>query len=231
MDCHFTQSHLDDYCDDLLSEAHSIRIQGHLMGCSKCQQAIEKQHLYLNTLQTCKHKYPSAIDSKALLHRLTSKNHSPFHPLAACMIAATLLIFVLPISNHQHSLPLINTDDIHAAQHAHIQNVDWIIHTSTDMQSTGLSIALPEGIVLKGNEEKKQIEWTVDLKNGDNLLSLPIRLTKETHKQNINIKVTMHYQEKKKIFEFIINLKNKFRQKQEVIDKTLDAPSPHKSGV
>jgi len=181
MDCNQLNTHLDDYIDHSLDEKVDQAISVHVSQCSACQSVIAKEQELRDMLRQLPVPQPSAGFAERAMRIAVERNSHHHHRAGfikgfGAAIAAGLMLWivigVLPVSRqmtapdpgHQISIALYGT-----------QNVKLAFHAVSELKDAKITIQLPDNLALTGYEGRRELVWHTHLKQGDNILTLPIR--------------------------------------------------------
>ena len=179
MSCGKIQILLNDYIDDTLSVLHAEEVDNHCDTCERCAQQLESlrmQKELLNSLHVPpasdgfeKRVVATAIQHAQVRHNLHGKQGSFYKLATAAMISA--LVLWLGIFNDTKTgddvLYLVTVGD-------EVRTVKVAIDSEQALDAVNMRIELSDNLELAGFGSKKQIHWTTHLREGVNIISLPI---------------------------------------------------------
>lgn len=176
MNCQQIHAQLDDFLDSQLSTEQQQRFQAHLTGCSQCRDSVKQAE----TIQQALTELPTPAMrpgfAQQAMQRATGKRHHRrgFVIGFSSALAAALALFVvtgglLPTLNTSTSLAVVTV----SVQSVHTVNLAF--DSARDVEQATLTIALPDDIELAGYPGLKQLTWQIGLKQGRNILPLPIK--------------------------------------------------------
>jgi len=197
MNCSEIQQRIDDIVDDDLNEWEQAACRSHLAGCVSCASAIN-QRLSLKTMLTAfKQEVPEqnpalveriidATRNKTVGQRRIQQRSSgdsagrllgiPLGLLSGIaasvvvLVIAGLLLYTAPHPSDisadlkAYQLPALNQ----------LHTVSLLFHSSRHIDDVTFSIAVPRGVELQGFTGQQELVWNGVLKQGKNVLSLPM---------------------------------------------------------
>lgn len=187
MDCQTTQKFIEDYLDDLLEDASRDRFQQHVAQCQKCRQHLAKEQELRNALTNLPepaldpdfearafrraaeaHTRRRRIDS----NRIDSKwiDPSMLIRIAASIVLVIALGFMFKDAwaPDQPELPKA------FVRLNRPEKIQLVFYSEKSLENVTFSLKPQAGIELVGFENRREITWQTDLKQGENLLELPV---------------------------------------------------------
>jgi len=180
MNCIDFKQSIDDFLDDGLTTEAGTAMRAHCDQCPACQKYLDQARQLQQALQSlpCPDPDPDffqqAIQQAAAAHRRrTLLRRTGF----GSAIAAGLLLFALnlpllqsvtPQQNPVMDIPLV-TIALHETR-----DVRLVFHAEQALQNTRFTLQLPPQVELRGFPGQDYISWTGSLKQGQNLLVLPV---------------------------------------------------------
>lgn len=173
MNCKDIQQRVDDYMDGYLQPAEYQIFRQHIDLCSGCKQALDEArelHARLKALPV-----PDASPGFAA-RALANARQAQRPRWQGQAIAATALVLALTLGIVIGRLPGDPGQGLPAVQLAlnETQTVNLVFNSPQAFEHTTFMLDLPEGIQLAGYPEQRQLNWEGSLKQGRNLLALPV---------------------------------------------------------
>ncbi len=178
MNCEKIQSLLNDYIDDTLPVLHA-EVVNHCHTCDDCARQLESLRLQKETLKSL--PVPPASDgfekrvvATAIQDARAAQNfharHGRFYKFAtAAMISALVLWLGLfnDTKTEKDDLYLVSVGD-------EVRIIKVAIDSEHTLDAVNMRVELSDNLELEGFGNKKQIHWTTHLREGVNVISLPI---------------------------------------------------------
>jgi hypothetical protein len=213
MKCELVNNYIDALNPSEVEHGLNTNIKQHIKTCANCESELQKQLAYFNKMSVLSTPNLSELNAKKLLSNVNkqqkniAKNDSSF--LQGFIAASVLAISVFGAWNLYYSSPEHLPTHIAANEQSDyfVTEVVLVINAPEDMYDADLNITLPQHIALEGYDNTQELTWPVDLKAGENTLSLPIRVNRhQADKQPLSILATLyHYAEERK-FEIPVDL-------------------------
>lgn len=181
MTCDDILLELDDYLDQLLDEGQRSRVQAHINQCQRCQQSLHEEMAWRQTVRAL----PVAPASEGFAQRALqqakdqqqqSHRHNNFLAGFSSAIAAGLAIWMVtavflsePGESPQNTLKTVNIVLYESTK------VKLAFDSPRELGNAKVSLLLPDHVELEGFPGQKQISWHTNLRQGRNMLSLPLR--------------------------------------------------------
>lgn len=187
MKCIDTKKLMNDYMDGELEQDVQQELQAHLNQCSSCQQLALQQQQYkaaMASFQTPKLDSGRAANlmRKAMIEaeqqqHVKRRTSSFTQGFAAASVMALALTFGLNQwhSNSPTSAPSLTAQTNHSGVAFDSQELTLVIHAPVNMDGAQLILNLPADVSIQGQEHLAQVKWTVDLKEGENEIVLPVQ--------------------------------------------------------
>ena len=179
MKCDQIQPLINDYIDETLPADQAESVRKHCLTCENCSHDIEvlaMQKVLIKSLSVPrastgfeKRAIDTAILNAHAQQESPFKQHSYYKAAAAVMFFA--LVLWLGVFNDStvtdNALTLVSVGD-------EIQTIKLAIDSEQDLEAVSLQIELSDNLELAGFGNKKQINWTTGLRQGVNVISLPV---------------------------------------------------------
>ena len=179
MHCEKTQSLLNDYIDDTLSVIDLEVVHNHCHTCDCCARQLEALRIQKESLRTLpvppasngfeKRVVATAIQHAQTSQQLRNKQGSFYKYATAAMISALVLWlgFLNDTKTGKDDLYLVSVGD-------EVRTIKVAIDSEQALETVNMRVELSDNLELKGFGNKKQIHWTTHLREGVNVISLPI---------------------------------------------------------
>jgi hypothetical protein len=167
--------HLDDWLDGLLDAAGQRSIQEHLGRCPTCrgrhEHAVRVQAAVRELAPPAPH--PGFVDQAiACATRMAVPGpRSRWRVVVGMSLAASLVLGVaVGAFLVVWSAPVQTV----ALRVERPENVRVMFNSAMPLQAAMLHLALPENLELVGYRDQRELTWQTDLREGGNLLQLPV---------------------------------------------------------
>jgi hypothetical protein len=175
MNCRDFTMHLDDWLDGLLDAAGQRSIQEHLGHCPACRRrhehAVRVQAAVRELAPPAPH--PGFVDQAiARATRMTVPGpRSKWRAVVGMSLAASLVLGVAVGAFLVVWSAPVQTVALRVEQP---ENVRVMFNSAMPLQAAMLHLALPENLELVGYRDQRELTWQTDLREGGNLLQLPV---------------------------------------------------------
>ena len=171
MDCRYFALRVDDWLDGRLDAAEQEPLQLHLQNCPRCRQGHEDARALCVELRTL--SAPAmrpGFAAQALAKAVAAPAGAvPAMALAASLVlgvgVAAILFAVRPEPAPTVTLSLQQPESVHL-----------VFNSAKALQGATLSLSLPENLQIVGYGDRRELTWRTDLREGANLLQLPLVL-------------------------------------------------------
>jgi hypothetical protein len=179
MKCEKTQSLLNDYIDDTLSVLHAEVVNNHCHTCANCARQLESLRLQKEALKSLpvppasdgfeKRVFATAVQDTRAAQNIHNKQ-GRFYKFATAAMISTLVLW-LGLFNDTKT----GNDDLELVSVGEeIRIIKVAIDSEHALDAVNMRVELSDNLELKGFGNKKQIHWTTHLREGVNVISLPI---------------------------------------------------------
>lgn len=179
MKCEKTQSLLNDYIDETLSVLHAEVVNNHCHTCADCARQLESLRLQKEALKSLpvppasdgfeKRVFATAAQDTRAAQNIHNNQGSFYKFATAAMISALVLWLGLfndtKTGNDDLELVIVGEE---------IRIIKVAIDSEHALDAVNMRVELSDNLELKGFGNKKQIHWTTHLRQGVNVISLPI---------------------------------------------------------
>jgi hypothetical protein len=221
MPCGSTRKQIDKCLSDA-QQSLPVEITQHLGECELCQQYAQS-HLLTHSLQAIgRPEIPSGLQQRIIANAHAQKNKPSIGRYWFRFSAAAVLVISLSL-NFMQNVPVRETissdESMRVAQVlsniqlevGEVQNTKIRLSSPQQIKQAAMTIKLPTHLAISGYDGIKQLNWLTNLKQGNNLMVLPIQLLEPL---DGIIQVEVEHQGVKKAF--IINVK--------ALEPTINAP-------
>ena len=191
MNCQDFTKNLDNYLDDALEASQRSTADHHLANCEHCQAQLK----HAQTLQSAlKNITPPPMSpgfaQKAIRHASGQQpKHTQHHrrgfvagfssAIAAGLVLALVVGGLLPTQQPTEQPVQVATTQAPTPEIIlsveEVQMVNVVFDSSQAVAGAQLSLTLPPHVELSGYPGKHNLAWSSDLKQGRNVLTLPLR--------------------------------------------------------
>jgi hypothetical protein len=175
MECSDFAMRLDDLLDGRLDALQRKSVQEHLGRCADCRQRHEHALAVLETVRKLSPPamHPGFIDQA--LSRATRPAaggaRAKWRPIVGMGLAASLVLGVaLGVFLATRPEPVQSV----ALTIDRPETVRLMFNSAKPLKAATLSIALPENVELVGYRGRRELSWQTDLREGGNLMQLPL---------------------------------------------------------
>lgn len=184
MSCHQAQQQIERQAlGDTLSPAARGELEAHLASCQRCYLREVWEQRISEELRREAIPSPTPDFESRVLAAATGRgrSRSMSRPLAGAAIAASLALAVAAASlwspASRQSLPVADgTGAETPAAWSREQTVRLAFTSASQLDDVSLTLELPPNVELARFPGHHQLTWQVDLKPGDNVISLPLRI-------------------------------------------------------
>jgi len=172
MDCGEFTLRLDDMLDGRLHALGRKSIQEHMERCADCRQRHEHAVAVLESVRklTPPALHPGFVD-QALSRATRPAARSKWRPVLGMALAASLVLGVaLGVFLATRSEPVQAV----ALTIDRPETVRLMFNSAKPLKAATLSLAIPENVELVGYGNRRELSWQTDLREGGNLMQLPL---------------------------------------------------------
>ena len=171
MECHNLALQLDDYLDGRLDAVAQHSIQEHLELCPNCR----RRHQHAVALQAALRTLPAPTPRQGFVDQALSRAagavRTPRRGVLGMALAASLVLGVaVGVFLVTRPAPVQTV----ALTLERPKTVRVVFNSAKPLQAATLSLALPENVELVGYGDRRELSWQTDLREGGNLLQLPL---------------------------------------------------------
>jgi hypothetical protein len=182
MDCSEFAQRLDDLLDGRLHALGRKSIEEHLSRCPDCRKRLEHAATVLDGVRklTPPAPHPGFIDQALSRATRPAAARSKWRPVLGMSLAASLVLGVA-LGVFLGTRP----DPVQAVALTidRPETVRLMFNSAKPLKAATLSLALPENVELVGYGGRRELSWQTDLREGGNLMQLPLVLRGATKEE------------------------------------------------
>lgn len=173
MNCNQTDALLQDYINEDLSDTLVKAVSNHHQSCNECY----RKHENMLNIITDLHELPVPAHSEDFVERALDKAstehdlHKQALPVIGSALAAGLAVWFF-FSSTFFSVPVNNGYDVVVGNE--VQTIKVAINSESAIEGVSISIELSPNLELAGFGHRKFVNWNTSLREGVNIISLPI---------------------------------------------------------
>ena len=172
MECHDFAQQLDDLLDGGLDAARQKSIQEHLGRCPDCRRrhehAVEVRQAVRELSPPAMH--PGFIDQALARATRIGEARPGWRPKLGMALAASLVLGAA-LGVFFATQPTVQTVALTIDRP---ETVRLMFNSAKPLKAATLSLALPENVELVGYGMRRELSWQTDLREGGNLMQLPL---------------------------------------------------------
>jgi predicted anti-sigma-YlaC factor YlaD len=178
MECRDFALQLDDLLDGGLDAARQKPVQEHLGRCPDCR----RRHEHAVAVREAVRKLSPPAMHPAFVDQALSRATRPvvgtahrWRPVVGMALAASLVLGVA-LGVFFATRPAVQTVALTLDRP---ETVGLMFNSAKPLKAATLSLALPENVELVGYGDRRELSWQTDLREGGNLMRLPLILRGE----------------------------------------------------
>lgn len=178
--------------------------QAHLSQCRECQE-YAKEYALPDILRSVTHApVPDYLEDR-ILGPLTPTPKPQRHTLwwwlssATAAVVLVVSLAIIDFSKVEQPIPnyvMVSVDEV--------QQVRLMLASKTDLTDARVRVALSDNIAVSGFNDSRELNWKTNLKEGNNMLVLPIQLLQPS---NGKIEVVLEHQGSSKSYTINVSPK------------------------
>ncbi|MDX1457410.1 MAG: zf-HC2 domain-containing protein [Marinobacter sp.] len=194
MSCDLFSKQLEPYARGELSPAMEVSLEAHLAECSACAGRLNAEQKLVGAIRSQAVPAPSADFESRVLAAATrgaTTRRSLQYPVVGRAVAAVLALGVFiglqwqsgqPGQAMVADSPVVDETVVVEASEAlpdfqpREQTVRLAFHSGRALDDVTLTLELPANVELASYPGRQKLSWQVSLKEGDNVLSLPLKV-------------------------------------------------------
>ncbi len=190
MNCQQILTTIDDYLDGNLDKDQRVGFDQHISVCESCQKKLAQARYVLDEVKSISIPAMSPGFTQRAIRNAVQAQDRPQRrgfmmgfgsAVAAGLVLALVVTGLLPTA--QTPTPLTPQVASHVSDSIveislsveKVQMVNLVFDSTQAVAGAELSISLPEHVELSGYPGQQVLAWSTDLKQGRNVLSLPIK--------------------------------------------------------
>lgn len=178
MNCKTANQYMDDFLDGNLDKIKAIEVQSHIEACGACSEVVhreQKLRAALRDLPVPVHRpgfVEHALKKARQQHELNQRRNRKY-TVGGALAAGIALFFVASMffatpSDNNGTMPNITL----ALDES--RDVRLVFNSTMSMEDATFTIQLPDNVELKGFPNQQMVSWKGQLRQGKNLLVLPV---------------------------------------------------------
>ena len=179
MTCETTQALLNDHIDGSLTAAQRQAVSEHCEKCITCADELQLLSTQKQALSTLPVPPPSTgfyqnvvadAVKNAQQDQTKQRLQSSFYGFAAAAMIAALVVwlgFIMPSQTDDKERYVVTVDN-------EVRTIKVAIESEQTLHSVSMQLELSDNLELSGFGSKKAINWSTSLRQGVNVISLPI---------------------------------------------------------
>ncbi|SDW98238.1 anti-sigma factor family protein [Marinobacter mobilis] len=189
MPCDLFSKQLEQYARGELAPAMEHALESHLAECPSCADRLDAEHSFLDALRAQSVPAPSDDFESRVLAVATGKQGRKTgavwqHPVMGGAVAAVLALGIyigLQEQSPEIAQPALVvesevTDTVPEVFAPEEQTVQLAFHSNNALDDVTLTLELPPNVELASFPGRHRLSWQVSLQQGDNVLSLPLKV-------------------------------------------------------
>lgn len=177
MDCKQFHKQIDDYCDGLLGSTEAEKMQQHGSLCSGCRQALEQHQAMIEAMRSMPAPQMRPGFAQQAIKRATEQSHhsSGFVTgFGSALVAGLALWMMVAVLLPDKDIDQGDVAQVMLSLHQE-STINLAFNAPKDLQGATITLTLPENIEVVGFPGQRTIAWNTSLKEGKNILSLPLK--------------------------------------------------------
>jgi predicted anti-sigma-YlaC factor YlaD len=172
MECHDFAQQLDDLLDGGLDAARQKSIQEHLGRCPDCRRRHEHAVAVRQAVRELSPPalHPGFIDQALVRATRIGEARPGWRPKLGMALAASLVLGAA-LGLFFATQPTVQTVALTIDRP---ETVRLMFNSAKPLKAATLSLALPENVELVGYGKRRELSWQTDLREGGNLMQLPL---------------------------------------------------------
>ena len=172
MECQDFAEQLDDLLDGGLDALQRKAIQEHLESCADCRRQHEHAVAVLQAVRKLSPPalHPGFIDQALSRATRIAEARPRWRPKLGMALAASLVLGVA-LGVFFATQPTVQTVALTIDRP---ETVRLMFNSAKPLKAATLSLALPENVELVGYGNRRELSWQTDLREGGNLMQLPL---------------------------------------------------------
>jgi hypothetical protein len=177
MHCNELANKVDNFLDGEIASSERQMLEQHARSCKACTSLLEHRASLRQALADLPVEGPSESFFDDALDRAHVRRQSNARPwfvkMPSAIAAAAAVILATAITLQSSFFASGDIPQVDITMHE-VTPVNLQIASQTRLTDARLTLQLPEGVELAGFTGRKQLSWRTDLKEGNNVLELPL---------------------------------------------------------
>ncbi|WP_339806631.1 zf-HC2 domain-containing protein [uncultured Marinobacter sp.] len=183
--CRQAREYIDQYANGAIAAADALTLERHIAGCHLCARRLSlQQQIAGEIVRQARIPEPTPDFESRVLAAATSRDNTggrrwAIPALGGAVAAALVLGLALaPRSHLKPELAPVREETTRAASpvEPREQTVRLAFTSSSQLDNVSLTLELPPHVELTPFPGRHQLTWQVNLKPGDNVIALPLRI-------------------------------------------------------
>ena len=179
MSCETTSQYLNDFLDKCLKEHKYLEIQSHIEICEACRGLVEREQELRAALRglPAPELRPDFVQSTLAMARQRHERQTRRWGVLGGAIAAGFVLFVvvsLLVTTPMNQTTVVPRVTLEKGQ---VREIKLVFNSKTNLDGATFVVQLPGNVALKGFPHQHSVSWKGRLKQGKNLLVLPVMAT------------------------------------------------------
>jgi hypothetical protein len=179
MSCETTTQYLNDFLDGSLDGLKVQDIQSHMQKCEACRRLVEREQGLRAALRDLPvpELRPDFVRSTLAKARQGHERRARRRLAMRGAIAAGFALFV--VANLLVTSPVKNPVEVAriTLEKDQIHEIKLVFNSKSDVDGATFTVQLPGNVALRGFPHQQSVSWKGRLKQGKNLLVLPVMAT------------------------------------------------------
>ncbi len=176
--CSEVMNIFDEYLDEELDAEQADAVENHADTCDRCRRLLQERLQLRRDLAGLPLEGPSEGFFDAALDRAvrrTDERGKPwFARIGGAVAAAFAFLFITGVLVQPANLTSSSDiPEVTISMHE-VTQVNLMFSSEVALHDARVSLQLPEGVQLAGFSGRDTLSWTTDLKEGNNILQLPL---------------------------------------------------------
>lgn len=179
MTCENTRAQLNDYIDGSLTASQRQAVSQHCESCKSCADSLEMLRAQAESLSSLPVPPPSpGFYRNVVADAVTSAQQDQpkqrlqgsFYGFAAAAMISALVVwlgFIMPSQTDDSERYVVTVDN-------EVRTIKVAIESEQTLDSVSMHVELSDNLELSGFGSKKTVNWSTSLRQGVNVISLPI---------------------------------------------------------
>jgi hypothetical protein len=176
MNCITTIQYLDDFLDGSLARPKVQKIQSHIDGCESCRALLRQEQVLRAALRSLSVPELRPDFARSILNEARQRHErkaTRWRTLGGA-IAAVFALFVVANLFAPLALDTPATVPQVTLAKGQLREIKLVFNSKTNVDGATFTVQLPGNVALRGFPHQRSVSWKGRLKQGKNLLVLPV---------------------------------------------------------